>query len=153
MQPTVIEVRGGVTRKFSKISHAWSRASPKPLRVYVYTLLLSDQGLVCQCSVQPSCRWYEVLQRKTDGAYPRTVLHLRSNLLPQQWEGFVNVNSKAITMMQLPISVNHHGSLYAGGVFYLKAGDEITLSIDSYPNKAAKIYMATYHSYFRAFLI
>ena len=66
---------------------------------------------------------------------------------------FVNVNSKAITMMQPPISVNHHGSLYAGGVFYLKAGDEITLSISSYPNNVAKIYMATYHSYFGAFLI
>ena len=79
MQPTVFEVRGGVTRKRSKISHAWSRTSPKALRVYVYTLLFSDQGLVGQCSVQPSCRRYEVLQRKTDGAYPRTVLHLRSN--------------------------------------------------------------------------
>ena len=66
---------------------------------------------------------------------------------------FVNVNSKAITMMQPPISVNNHGSLYAGGVFYLKAGDEITLSISSYPNNVAKIYMATYHSYFGAFLI
>ena len=67
---------------------------------------------------------------------------------------FVNVNSKAITMMQPPISVNHHGSLYAGGVFYQKAGDEITLmSISSYSNNVAKIYMATYHSYFGAFLI
>ena len=57
-------------------------------------------------------------------------------------------------MMQPPIiSVNHYGSLYAGGVFYLKTGDEITLSIHSYPNKAARIYMATYHSYFGAFLI
>ena len=70
MQPTVIEVRGGVRRKRSKISHARSPTSPKPLRVYVYNLLFSDQGLVGQCSVQPSCRWYEVLQRKIDGAYP-----------------------------------------------------------------------------------
>jgi len=67
---------------------------------------------------------------------------------------FNNVNNKPITMIQPPIKVNHHGSLYAGGVFNLKAGDVIALKVYSYPDKnGATIFMYTQHSYFGAFLI
>ena len=66
----------------------------------------------------------------------------------------VNVNRKAITVMQPPISADDHGTLNTGGVFNLKAGDEITLTSSTYPNlRGAEIFMATYHSYFGAFLI
>ena len=41
------------------------------------------------------------------------------------------------------------GALYAGGVFNLKAGDNITLS----SKYTIKIFMWTEHSYFGAFLV
>ena len=67
---------------------------------------------------------------------------------------FVNVNRKAVTMMQPPIIANDHGTLNTGGVFNLKAGDEITLTSATYPEiKGAKIYMASYHSYIGAILM
>ena len=67
---------------------------------------------------------------------------------------FVKVNNKPITMMQPLIKVKDRGSLYAGGVFNLKAGDVIALTSYYYPDgNGAKIYMYTHHSYFGAFLI
>ena len=65
---------------------------------------------------------------------------------------FVNVNSKAIAMIQPPTSGTDHGALYAGGVFNLKAGDVITLTVGSFFGHA-KIYMWSYHSYFGAYMI
>ena len=57
-------------------------------------------------------------------------------------------------MMQPLIKVKDRGSLYAGGVFNLKAGDVIALTSYYYPDgNGAKIYMYTHHSYFGAFLI
>ena len=61
----------------------------------------------------------------------------------------VLVNNKVVTMIQPPSSGTDHGTLQAGGVFYLKAGDAISLDV----NSSIKIYMATVHSYFGAFLI
>ena len=46
----------------------------------------SDQRLVCQCPVQPSCRLYEVPWWKTDCAYPRAILYLPAGLLPYHWK-------------------------------------------------------------------
>ena len=61
----------------------------------------------------------------------------------------VLVNKQAVTMIQPPSSGTDHGTLQAGGVFYFKAGDVISLDV----NSSIKIYMATVHSYFGAFLI
>ena len=44
----------------------------------------SDQRLVCQCSVQPSCWRDEVPWWKTDCAYHWTVLYLPAGLLSQR---------------------------------------------------------------------
>ena len=66
----------------------------------------------------------------------------------------VRVNNRSITMLQPRIAgQNDKGALYAGGVFNLKAGDVITLTVDPYPVNSAKIYMYSIHSYFGAFLI
>ena len=61
----------------------------------------------------------------------------------------VPVNNKIVTMIQPPSSGTGHGTMQASGVFYLKAGDVISLGV----NGSIKIYMTTYHSYFGAYLI
>lgn len=63
------------------------------------------------------------------------------------------VNNKVITMIQPPVTQADKGTLYTGGVFYLKAGDVISLTLHSYPVSSIKIYMYTRHTYFGAFLI
>ena len=64
---------------------------------------------------------------------------------------FVRVNNKIITMTEPMKPRNSKGTLYAGGVFNLKAGDAITLYAS--PWGTVRIFMYTYHSYFGAFLI
>jgi len=59
----------------------------------------------------------------------------------------VRVNNNVVAMIQ-PMS-SGYGTLNAGGVFNLKAGDIISLEVIYF----IKIYMATVHSYFGAFLI
>ena len=63
-------------------------ASVKITRNYCITFnsSSSDQRLVCQCPVQPSCRLYEVPWWKTDCAYPRAILYLPAGLLPYHWK-------------------------------------------------------------------
>ena len=62
----------------------------------------------------------------------------------------VRVNNKHVTMIQSPTAGSGHGALYAGGVFNLKAGDDISLKTA----ERITIYMSsTFHSYFGAFLI
>ena len=65
----------------------------------------------------------------------------------------VRVNNKVITMIQPPKRGNDEGALYAGGLFKLKAGDVITLAAGGWPVSTSKVYMASYHTYFGAFLI
>ncbi|KAL9952481.1 hypothetical protein ACROYT_G039744 [Oculina patagonica] len=65
----------------------------------------------------------------------------------------IRVNSKVITIIQPPITQADKGTLYTGGVFYLKAGDVISLSLHTYPVSSIKIYMYNRHTYFGAFLI
>jgi len=63
---------------------------------------------------------------------------------------YVRVNSNPVTMIQPLDSRAGHGALYAGGVFNLKAGDEISLDT---PN-SIRLYMSSMaHSYFGAFFI
>ena len=62
---------------------------------------------------------------------------------------YVLVNNKIVTMIQPPSSGAGHGALQASGVYYLKAGDVISLDV----NSSIKLYMETYHSYFGAYLI
>ena len=62
---------------------------------------------------------------------------------------YVLVNNKVVTMIQPPSSGTDHGTLQAGGVFNLEAGDVISLDV----NSSIKLYMDTVHSYFGAFLI
>lgn len=59
---------------------------------------------------------------------------------------YVRVNNNPVTMIQ-PITGG--GAVYAGGVFDLKAGDIISLDAI----QTITIYMASYHSYFGAYLI
>jgi len=66
---------------------------------------------------------------------------------------FVRVNNKVVTMMQPRVRGSDLGTLYAGGVFNLNAGDVITLDTHSYPVSTIKIYMYASHTYFGAFLI
>ena len=61
----------------------------------------------------------------------------------------VRVNNNTVTMIQPPTSGNGQGTLYAGGVFNLKAGDVISL----YTSYTITIFMYSDHSYFGAFLI
>ncbi|KAJ7379438.1 tumor necrosis factor [Desmophyllum pertusum] len=61
---------------------------------------------------------------------------------------YVYVNNKYITMIQ-PMG-RHHGILYTGAVYNLKAGDVIMLKVY---DSNVKILMYSYHSYFGAFLI
>ena len=67
----------------------------------------------------------------------------------------IRVNDKIVTILQPSINdKTFHGTVYAGGVFNLNANDVITLTAHFYPDKnGPKIYMATLHSYFGAFLI
>ena len=66
----------------------------------------------------------------------------------------VRVNNKFITMTQPSHKIgNSHGTLYAGGVFNLKAGDAITLDAGAWPTSTVKVYLGTVHCYFGAFLI
>ena len=60
----------------------------------------------------------------------------------------LNVNGKAVTMTQTP-GTDKDTTLHAAGVFNLKAGDIITVTaaVD------CKLYMATVHTYFGAYLI
>ena len=65
---------------------------------------------------------------------------------------YIRVNNKDITMIQAPVNnLDFNGTLYAGGVFNLAAGDFITLVPKSY--NGAELYMDTIHSYFGAYLI
>ena len=57
-------------------------------------------------------------------------------------------NHELITMLQHPHNVPE-GPQYAGGVFYLEAGDTLALQTAT----SVSLYMATAHSYFGAFLI
>ena len=50
-------------------------------------------------------------------------------------------------------AVSDIGAVYAGGVFNLKGGDDISLDLSSYPVSTIKIYMYTFHTYFGAYLI
>ena len=62
---------------------------------------------------------------------------------------YVRVNNNFVTMVQPLHSGTGEGTVYAGGVFNLKAGDVISL-VSGY---AITVYMHYYHSYFGAFLI
>ena len=62
----------------------------------------------------------------------------------------VRVNNNAVAMIQPPTPGTGHGALYAGGVFYLKAGDVISLKTIT---KITIFVFSTFHSYFGAFLI
>ena len=61
----------------------------------------------------------------------------------------VRVNNNLVTMIQPMYPGTGHGALYAGGVFNLKAGDVISLSVAH----SITVYMYSVHSYFGAFLI
>ena len=66
---------------------------------------------------------------------------------------YIRVNNNFVTMLQPPYGASkHHGALYAGGVFKLKAGDVITV-VATNIHGTVKGSMGTYHSYFGAFLI
>ena len=60
---------------------------------------------------------------------------------------YLAVNNQHVTMIQA--FSNNEATLYAGGVFDLKAGDRI--SVVSANN--LKLYMASIHSYFGAYLV
>lgn len=66
----------------------------------------------------------------------------------------LHVNNNIITMLQppAPYRSGSHGTVYAGGVFQLKAGDVITL-VATNIHGHVKGHMNTFHSYFGAFLI
>lgn len=61
----------------------------------------------------------------------------------------IRVNNREITMIQPPSSAVNHGTLSAGGVFNLNAGDVISLDAQF----SITVYMDAVHSYFGAFLI
>ena len=61
---------------------------------------------------------------------------------------YVNVNGKSVTMTQTP-GTNGEATLHAAGVFNLKAGDIITVMAAV----NCKLYMASIHTYFGAYLI
>jgi len=61
----------------------------------------------------------------------------------------IRVNNQVVTMIQ-PLDLGTgQGTLYAGGVFNLKAGGVIWLDV----RYSITVYMYSYHSYFGAFLI
>ena len=100
------------------------------------------------------CRRYDVRRRKADCAHPWTVLHLRSNLLSQQWKSSYSCERQR----------RYHDSTASKGscswrrcrvrrrVFNLKAGDVISLDTSTWPVSTI-IYMAPAHTYFGAYLI
>ena len=61
----------------------------------------------------------------------------------------IHVNNKVVSMLHPTYPGRGEGTLYTGGVFNLKAGDNITLSV----GYTIKIFMWTGHSYFGAFLV
>ena len=61
----------------------------------------------------------------------------------------IRVNNNAITMIQPMENASGTGTLYAGGVFNLKAGDNITLFV----THTIRIFMWSEHSSFGAFLV
>ena len=61
---------------------------------------------------------------------------------------YINVNGKSVTMTQTP-GTNKEATLHAAGVFNLKAGDFITVTAAV----NCKLYMASIHTYFGAYLI
>ena len=61
---------------------------------------------------------------------------------------YINVNGKAVTMTQTP-GTNRDTTLHAAGVFNLKANDIITVQAAV----KCKLYMASIHTYFGAYLI
>ena len=66
---------------------------------------------------------------------------------------YLRVNSNLVTMIQSPAgSGRHHGNLYTGGVFNMKAGDVITVMATNI-HGTVRGHMNTVHSYFGAFLI
>ena len=65
----------------------------------------------------------------------------------------IRVNNKVITLIQPPVTGAKVGSLYTGGVFVLKAGDVITLTLYHWPVSSIQIYISPFHSYFGAFFI
>ena len=151
MQPTVFEVRGGVTRKFRKFPTHGHAHLPKHLECMFIPcfLVIKDWSVSAPYShLAGGMKYYN--GKLTVPSPGRYYIYAQINY-HNNVRVFVNVNSRAIIMINPPISSVNRGSLYAGGVFYLKAGDEITLSISSY--NYATIYMAALHSYFGAFLI
>ena len=61
------------------------------------------------------------------------------------------VNNKAVAMVHPPQTLRKSEFTFStGGVFYLKAGDVITVAAT---NRVGTAYMDTYHSFFGAFLI
>ena len=61
---------------------------------------------------------------------------------------YINVNGKSVTMTQTP-GTNRDATLHAAGVFNLKADDIITVTAAV----NCKLYMASIHTYFGAYLI
>ena len=62
---------------------------------------------------------------------------------------YVRVNNNFVTIVQPLHSGTGEGTVYAGGVFNLKAGDVISLVA----SHTITIYMHYFHSYFGAFMI
>lgn len=67
---------------------------------------------------------------------------------------YLRINNNIITMIQPPTPdrSRQHGTLYAGGVFQLKAGDVIT-ALATNVGGTVKGHIASRHSYLGAFLI
>ena len=61
---------------------------------------------------------------------------------------YINVNGKSVTMTQTP-GTKKEATLHAAGVFNLKAGNFITVIAPG----TIKLYMASIHTYFGAYLI
>ncbi|XP_068691721.1 tumor necrosis factor-like [Montipora foliosa] len=66
---------------------------------------------------------------------------------------YLFVNNKYVTMTQPMKTTNSEGTLYAGGVFKMKAGDVIMAKSGSWPTSTTKLWFWTNHCYFGAFLI
>lgn len=62
----------------------------------------------------------------------------------------VHVNNKRIIVIQPPSGGRNSVTMYAGGVFNLRANDVIMVLPDGY---TTRLYMSPNHSYFGAFLI
>lgn len=62
----------------------------------------------------------------------------------------VHVNNKRIIVIQPPSGGRNRVTMYAGGVFNLRANDVIMVLPDGY---TTRLYMSPNHSYFGAFLI